>query len=398
MPRCDNREALKEARRHHLAGRLVEAEAGYRAVAGGSDVHPDALNLLGVLCLQMARDEEALTLLRQAVGSRTDFPEAFNNLGVVLEGRGELRDAEDAYRRAIASRPAYVDALNNLGNTLKKIGRLPEAGHAHREALRHRPSHPLTHACLGAVALEQGNLDEALTHYWRASSLQPKNPAAHSDLLFWLLHHPRYTPRQWFDAHRTWAKRHAEPLRAHVKPHDNDPAPHRPLRVGYVSPDFREHPVARFFEPVLANHDPTRVVSVCYSDAIRPDDVTRRLRAQSAEWRETAGLADAALADRVRADRIDLLVDLSGQMGGNRLLVFARKPAPVQVTYLGYPHSTGLDAIDYRITDAGYAPDVCLASAHLFPTSPKGTEAACFHFAPAVPGPPVTPAGAPARA
>jgi protein O-GlcNAc transferase len=345
-------EALRAALHAHRHGRLADAEHTYRRVLNDEPANSEALQLLGALCIQTGRCEEAIGLLRRALHVRPGASEILNNLGIAYEGAGHLPDAEATYRSALRSRPGFVDALNNLGNTLKKLGRLREAEQAHRDALRHRPAHAVTHAALGGVALDQGDLDAALKYYWRAASLRPNDAAAHSDLLFWLLHHPRYTARQLFDAHRTWDQRHARPLAGNTRPPDNDRTADRPLRVGYVSPDFREHTVARFFEPLLANHDPRRVLPVCYSDVARPDDVTQRLRGCAAEWRDTAGLSHEALASLIRQDKIDVLVDLTGHMAGNRLLTFARRPAPVQVTYLGYPHTTGLDGMDCRLTDA----------------------------------------------
>ena len=343
---------LRGALALHQLGRLAEAEAAYRRVLVAHPSDVEALQLLGAACLQTHRYEEAADLLRRSLGARPHAPEVLNNLGIALEGAGRLAESEAAYRSAVRVRPDYVDALNNLGNTLRKLGRFEEAERTYIAALRHRPLNAVTHACLGATALEKGDLDDALKHYWRAASLRPDDAAAHSDLLFWLLHHPRYSDRQIFDAHLKWAGRHCAGVARLAPLPEPTAAQASPLRVGYVSPDFREHTVARFFEPVLANHDRDAVTSFCYSDVARPDEVTARLKGHAAEWRDTAGLSDGQLAHLVRQDRIDVLVDLTGHMGGGRLLAFARKPAPVQATYLGYPHSTGVGAIDYRLTDA----------------------------------------------
>ena len=336
--------------RLHQSGRLAEAEDAYRRVLASHPDSAEAMHLVGVIVLQQGRGDEAIRQFLRALSIRPQFPEALNNLGVALEATGKLIEAEVAHARAVELRPGYVDALNNLGNALRKLGRVDEAADSHRQALELRPSHKLTHTCLGATALEKGDLDDALKHYWRAASLRPDDAAAHSDLLFWLLHHPRYTDQQIYEAHLKWADRHCGSAYVARRP---EPRATRtsPLRVGYVSADFREHTTPRFFEPLLANHDPQDVTTVCYSDVARPDGVTARLKSQAGEWRDTAALSDEQLAELVRQDRIDVLVDLTGHMGGGRLLVFARKPAPVQVTYLGYPHSTGVAAIDFRITD-----------------------------------------------
>src|SRR5262249_53800522 len=149
-----------------------------------------------------------------------------------------------------------------------------------------------------------------------------------------------------------WAERHAAHLTAAARPHANDRTPDRPLRVGYVSPDLREHPVGHFLEAVLAHLDRGQFHVTCYAGVGRPDAVTGRLRGLAGAWHDGAGLPDAEVAELIRAHGIDVLVDLAGHTAGRRLLVFARKPAPVQVTHFGYPNTTGLAAVDYRITDA----------------------------------------------
>jgi predicted O-linked N-acetylglucosamine transferase (SPINDLY family) len=343
------------------------------------------MQLLGVVLLQRQRFDSAADEFRRVLSLRPDLADCWNNLGVALEHTGELFQAEATYSLAVDLRPDYIDALNNLGNVLRRLGRVEDAETMHRRALAVAPTNFVTHVCLGADALDKGDLDDALKHYWRAASLRPDDPAAHGDLLFWLLHHPRYSDQQIFEAHLKWAKRHcgagsgcgagfqpASGCGAGFQPASGCGAGFQPaslggkeragwkpapqLRVGYVSPDFREHAVARFVEPVLANHDPAAVTSVCYSDVARPDAVTARMRAVAGEWHDTTHLSDDQLAEKIRGDRIDILVDLAGHMGGGRLRVFARRAAPVQATYLGYPHSTGVAEIDYRITDAASDP------------------------------------------
>src|SRR5436309_3269300 len=157
--------------------------------------------------------------------------------------------------------------------------------------------------------------------------------------------------------HRRWSERHSPP--ASVWPfYENPPDPNRVLRVGYVSPDFRLHAVAYFMEPILANHNRSRVESYCYADVAVPDTMTQHLQSRAHQWRQTVNMPHEALFNGIRQDRIDILVDLCGHMGNNRLQVFARKPAPIQVSYLGYPATTGLPAIDYRLVDAITHPPV----------------------------------------
>jgi predicted O-linked N-acetylglucosamine transferase (SPINDLY family) len=173
----------------------------------------------------------------------------------------------------------------------------------------------------------------------------------HSNLLLALNYQWGSTRESLFAEARRWAQRHAEPLAREIGPHANARVSGRRLRVGYVTADFRQHASAFFLLPLLEHHDARRVELFCYSDVARPDGITARCRAAAHHWRETAGVGDARLAEMIRRDGIDILVDLKLHADQNRLLVFARKPAPVQVTWLGYPGTTGLTAIDYRLSD-----------------------------------------------
>ena len=166
-----------------------------------------------------------------------------------------------------------------------------------------------------------------------------------------LHYHPDYDSAALYQEARRWNEQHAEPLAKYRQPHANSADPERRLRIGYVSPDFRSHPVSYAVMPLLSNHDHRQVEIFCYAEVACPDDVTERLRGCADVWRDTAGLTDEQMAGMVRQDRIDILVDLALHTASNRLLVFARKPAPVQVTFAGYPGTTGLSAIDYRLTD-----------------------------------------------
>ena len=181
----------------------------------------------------------------------------------------------------------------------------------------------------------------------RLSRLNPHDAAAHSSLLYALHLHPGYDAQALYQEHVLWQQRHAQPLRKFIQPHLNDRSPDRRLRIGYVSPDLRRHPVGLFLWPLLAAHDKVDFEIFCYADVRVPDEMTERLRAQADQWRSIVGRTDEQVAARIREDHIDILVDLTMHTAGHRLLVFARKPAPVQVTYLAYCSTTGLDTIDY---------------------------------------------------
>jgi protein O-GlcNAc transferase len=335
----------------HRAGRLAEAEQGYRRILEHEPEHADALHLLGVVALQTGHFDAALGLVQRAVALRPDGAVYRNNLGMILERLERGDEAVQAYDAALALDPDYAEACNNLGHLLQRRDRLTEAESWFRKAIQLDPRYAEPHTNLGNLLKDRGDLDEALASYRRAIELRPDLSLLHSNLLLALHYHRDYTPADLKREHQQWAERHVAPLASARAPHRNDRDPGRRLRVGYVSPDFREHALARFVLPAFERHDRAQVEVFAYSDVGRPDGVTDLLRSHVDEWRDVHARSDVELADAVRRDGIDILVDLAAHSAHNRLLVFARKPAPVQVTYLAYCSTTGVDAIDYRLTD-----------------------------------------------
>jgi protein O-GlcNAc transferase len=376
---------LEQALVHHRAGRVAQAEAIYRRVLGEDPDNADALHLLGSLIQEtdppqalgflrraveidpaaahfhcnlgallgrMGREEEAVACLREALRLKPQYLEAFSNLGAALEQLGKLREAVEAHDKALVLRPEYLESLHHRGSCLRKLGRLEEAIQSLVRVTHLKPRFAGAYHALAAAYGEQGNQAKVIECHRRLAELSPKSAAAGSDLLHVLHYDPASTPEMLFEQARRWATLHADPLTpAHPRP-ANDRNPDRPLRIGYVSPDFHDHPVARLLMPILTHLDRSHFHSVCYDDSTRSDATTARLKEQAGEWKLTAGLSDSALAQRIRNDRIDILVDLAGHMGGHRLTMFARKPAPVQVTHFNYPDTTGMSAMNYRLTDA----------------------------------------------
>jgi predicted O-linked N-acetylglucosamine transferase (SPINDLY family) len=351
MPKQSADQAFALALEHHRAGRLAEAERGYREILQREPEHADSLHMLGVIALQASDLESALTLVQRAVALRPDAAACRNNLGQVLERLGRDDEAARCYEAAIDLDPGYAEAHNNLGIARARQDRLVDADALYRKAIDLDPRYAEPHTNRGNLLKDRGDLDAAIASHRRAIELRPDLSAVHSNLLLTLHYHPDYSPADLEREHRAWAERHVAPLEALRRPHENGPEPDRRLRIGYVSPDFREHPVARFVLPLFRKHDRRQVEVVAYSDATTPDTVTGLVRTEVDLWRDTAKLGDEQLAEAVRADGIDILVDLAAHSGRNRLLTFARKPAPVQVTYLAYCSTTGVDAIDYRVTD-----------------------------------------------
>jgi protein O-GlcNAc transferase len=378
-------QTLDLASHHHQAGRLREAEQLYRQILSRHPGHPDAIHYLGVIAHQVGRNDIAEEWIRRAIALKPDYPEAQGNLGNVLQAIGRLDQAIAAYRQAVVLAPNYPDAHNNLGNALKDVGRLDEAiaayrqaialkphfaeaytnlgialenqGElesaiaAHRQAIALNPALPEAHNNLGNALSDYGQPDEAIAAHRQAVALRPSYSSAHSNLVFSLHYHPSSNAETVAQELRCWNRQHAQPLQKLAQPHSNDRDPQRRLRIGYVSPDFRRHPVGHFLLPLLAHHDKSRVEVLAYAHVRAPDSVTQRLQSLADHWRNILGIPDHQAADLIRKDRIDLLVDLAMHASNNRLLIFAYKPAPVQATYLAYCSSTGLETIDYRLSD-----------------------------------------------
>ncbi|MGA2584982.1 MAG: tetratricopeptide repeat protein [Tepidisphaeraceae bacterium] len=335
-----------------LSGRLDDAIAWYRRAVQINPDFADAHANLGHSLLGKGQIDQAIAASRRAIECNPNYSEAYNNLGNGLAQKGKLDEAIAAYQRAIQFGPNLFQAHNNLGNTLKDKGHVTAAIGAFERAIQIQPNSAETHTNLGNTLMQKGQVDHAIVSYRHAMELKPQSPEMHGNLLFALIHHPDRTPESLLSEHLEWGERYARPLASNVAPHANDPSPSRRLRIGYVSSDFYRHSVASFFMPLVENHDRTQFEIFCYANVRKPDAMTDKMKQQNDVWRDILPLSDDAAAKQIRDDGVDILVDLSGHTSNNRLLVFARKPAPVQVTYLGYANTTGMTAIDYRLTDS----------------------------------------------
>jgi len=331
-------------------GKVDEAAAAYRqAISLRGDV-PEFHSNLGSVLLKKGRLDDAIAACRQAILLRPAYVEAHVNLANALQEANQLEPALAAYKQALALRTDLPETHNNMANVLRAMGRLDESIAAFKQALLLRPAYAEAHNNLGNAFKDAGRLDEALACYRRAEQFKGESWIA-GNFLYAAHFHPDYDARRLWEEHARWNEKYARRLARSPGGHDNDRSMDRRLRIGYVSPDFRDHPVGRFLLPLLANHDHGGFEIVGYSDVRRRDAMTDVLRGYADLWQTTTGLSDEDLARQIREDRIDVLVDLTMHMNGSRLLVFARKPAPVQVTYLAYCGTTGLETIDYRLTD-----------------------------------------------
>ena len=346
---------LIEAGRLYQAGQFAPAEAlGMRVLAAQAN-HPDALRLLGLVALHQGRPHSAFELLHRALAA-DDSPISHCALADAYWNVGQLEPAEQHATRALELQPDYCDALMILGIARGISGRTKQAQDALRRVIAQRPNYPPALTMLGNVQLTCGRADLAIETYRRSLSIDPSNVIAHDNLLMAMNLAIGDDAPALFDEHVRWREQHASPFERLSTPPPRDRSAGRKLRVGYISPDFREHAVAYFFEPLLAAHDRDAFSVTLYAHVRFEDGFSQRLKSMADRWRLIAGLSDDQVAQRVREDEIDILIDLAGHSSDNRLLVLARRPAPVQVSYLGYPNTTGLRACDYLITDVHQDP------------------------------------------
>ncbi len=334
----------------HL-GRVEEGAAAYAKAIELWPDYAEAHNNLGNTLRELGKLEEAVASITRSLALKPGNHIAHNNLGNALKDCGRFEDAILAFKRAISLNPRYAKAYSNLSNTFRDLGKLEEAIALLSEAIALDPNTPDYYSNLGNAFLDRGNIPRATECYGKALELKPDHPVWHSNLLFGMNYNSAFSAADvWVEAQR-WDRMHGKPTEAFPGPYANESNPDRRLKVGYVSPDFRTHSVAYFFEPLVEAHDPNAVEVFCYAEVPGPDETTERLKALADHWRSTVGLGDARVAEQIRSDGIDILVDLAGHTADNRLQVFALKPAPVQVTWLGFPNTTGMEAMGYRLTD-----------------------------------------------
>ena len=300
---------------------------------------------------------EAVVLYEQALSLNPNIPEALSNLALALKDLGQPDAAIARYQQALALKPNAPEILSNLGVLLKGQGRTDEAIACYQKALALKPDSPNAHSNLGNALKDQGRFDEAIACYRQALALRPGYPEASWNLgsaIFDMHYSERYCDHNTLDAALLYG-RHVSRGNPR-KDFANATDPKRRLRIGYVSADFRNHAVAFLFYGTLAAHDPAEVEVYLYSNSRDDDDMTARLRSLAHDWRTIVGTSDADVEAMIRRDGIDILVDLAGYAAGQRLPLFALKPAPVQATWLGYLDTSGLAAMDYFLTDRFVVP------------------------------------------
>jgi predicted O-linked N-acetylglucosamine transferase (SPINDLY family) len=333
-------------------GSLLELEALSRGLIVRYPESAFGWKVLSVALDHKGQSVEALEPAKKAVRMSPDDAECHNNLGKIFQELDQPDEAEASCRQALKIKPNFAGALNNLGNTLLSCGRLSEAEKYCRRAVQIEPNNIWANNNLGSVLSSLGRSDEAEKSYRRAIEISPSFAGGYSNLLFLLDHNETISPEELFNEHCRFGEKVERPLRSGWPQYTNSRDPDRCLQVGFVSGDLRRHAVASFIEPVLTHLVNFPELSLhAYSNSSIEDGTTQRLRTYFKYWNSIRSLSDIALAEKIHADGIDILIDLSGHTKDNRLATFARKPAPLQVSWIGYPGTTGLQSMDYYLAD-----------------------------------------------
>lgn len=300
----------------------------------------------------------AIAILEKAISQLPDSADLRYQHGYAKHHAGRYEEAMTSFGHCLRLVSRHRDALFARSMLLRQLGRLSDAMQDLRALIETDPRDARAHAGLAGLYKDEGRINDALAHGRKAVELDPGNAEFHGNLIMNMHYGEGIAPSEVFDAHRAWGLAHAASAHKSTRL-VNSPDPERALRIGYFSPDFKEHSVAYFIAPILAHHNRARCTVFCYSNLPpeREDPMTEQLRVRADVWREISAMTDDDAAALVGADGIDILVDLAGHTAGNRLGVFARRAAPVQMTWIGYPGTTGVPAMDYRLTDAVADPD-----------------------------------------
>lgn len=328
--------------------RLNDAESLYREILERKPNDSVVLNNLGETLRSQGRWADAAEVLKQSLLLVPNAVETQINLGRTIMNLGQNEEAQTLFANLVSQNPGLAKPYHYLGKTFFDAGDMAKAVANIEQSIMLDPADSYALSSLGFTYLEMGRSEEAATCFRTALEKSPGMSEAHGCLLFVMSGDAEMCQQTLFEEHVRWGKLHGNVEPAGL--HTNDRQTNRRLRIGYVSPDFRQHAVASFFRPVLEMHDPELVETFCYSETAVADEMTARIKNLTNHWRPTKGLSDTQVAHQIFDDKIDILVDLAGHTSGNRLRAFASRPAPVQVTWLGYPNTTGLEAIDYRLT------------------------------------------------
>ncbi len=342
--------------------------------------HSEVLYNLGTIFQALEMFPQAIEWYYKALELKPDYCEAYGNLGIIFRSQAKFPEAVECYHKALVVNPDTAAMHYSLGIVFDEQGNQSEAAKSYRKAIDLNPNYADAYTNLGNIFANQGKFSQAMECYYKSVEAEPKEGYTFGNILFYMNYDPDKSAEEIYAAYQEYNSRFALPLAKHHQPHTNDKNPHRTLRVGYVSPDFNQHSVRHFLEPLLANHDTSVIEVYAYAELAKEDHMSQRYKGYCDHWIPTLGMSNEVLAQRIRSDGIDILVELAGHTNKNRLGVFARKPAPVSLSWLGYGYTTGLSAIDYYLTDEISVP---VGSEHLFSEEPWRIESPCYAYSPA---------------
>ena len=351
----DYAEALKNLGiQFHNSGQFEEAIVRFEAFLAISPDDVDVLFNLARVLHKQGNMEEAIVRYNQVLSIKPDYAVAHNNLGAIFQAVGKIEKAVTSFEQALIVNPDYAEAYNNLGNVLHLMGRLQDAIASYEKAIALKPNYAGVYNNMGNVFKSMGRHNDAFSCYEKATSINPYYHKAYSNIFLALNYLPSTTNAALYKKSKAWAATlENKPFNNVFK---NQPDDNRPLNIAYVSGDFSNHPVGYFISRVLSSHDSFHFNVTCYSNSERLDETTVLIKNNVKQWRNIAGLSDDEVSKLIKNDSIDILVDLSGHTGNNRLTLFSERAAPVQVTWLGYFATTGLRTMDYILADSVVLP------------------------------------------
>lgn len=361
-------------------GQLDNAIACFRQAVSVKENFSAAYNNLGISLHQMGHLQESAESYRRAIEIEPHSAVFYNNLGLVLHDFEQADAVIECYRHAIEINPDYAEAYNNLGTTLYELGQYEEAIECYSRTLELDPKMAQGYCNFGTVLRDMGRIDEAVEQYLKAIELQPEFETAYNALFFCINYHPTLSAENIYSYYQNYEQKFGRPLRISWKKHRNDMSPDRRLRVGYMAATLHRHSCRHFLQPLLEHHDKDSVEVFIYAQLSKEDDLTEIYQSYADHWIPIRGLGDALLSERIIEDQIDVLIDIPGHTAGNRLKVFARKPAPISLHWLDFGYTTGLKAIDYYLTDKQTIPE---GSEHLFSEMPWRLPVPAYAYRPA---------------
>jgi predicted O-linked N-acetylglucosamine transferase (SPINDLY family) len=335
----------------YIAGNRQEYERAVDYFKKAIAIEPGNAKILfnyGIALRDVGNFDNAIEVFKKSLEKEPNNTETLDCLAHAYMNSGSLVEAIAVFKKSLHINPNQAETQSNLGSIYQAQGELSKAEKRYLEAFRLNPQLNI-YDNLGSVLVMQGRYKESMEVYRNGLIKQPKNARVFSNLLLALNYMEDVTQKDIFDEHNKWSQIFEDPstyITHGVSDHDDER-----LRIGYYSPDFREHSVAYFIEPIIENHDKNKFTTYAYYPLNKEDAVTARLKERFDNWRNVSNLTESEIAEVIKADKIDIMVDLAGHTANNSLLTFSKKPAPAQITYLGYPNTTGLKAIQYRITD-----------------------------------------------